>query len=122
MRMNPDTQTDCIFCKIASRAIPTPLMYEDEEIVAFSDINPQAPHHLLVIPRRHFSDVGDAARAGETELLGRLVSVATTLSVKRGFDQTGYRLIVNTGRDGGQTVKHLHLHILAGRPCGWPPG
>jgi histidine triad (HIT) family protein len=113
---------DCIFCKIVSRAIPSPLVYEDSEVVAFQDINPQAAQHLLIIPRQHFADVGAAAAAGEGALLGKLLTVATQLASERGLVQGGYRLVCNTGKDGGQTVRHLHFHLLGGRPLGWPPG
>ena len=114
--------TDCIFCKIASRAIPSPLVYEDSEVVAFQDINPQAAHHVLIIPRQHYADVGEAVEKGQTALLGQLVGAAAQIAEARGIKQSGYRLVCNTGKDGGQTVRHLHFHLLGGRPLGWPPG
>jgi histidine triad (HIT) family protein len=113
---------DCIFCKIVDRTIPSPLVYEDSEVVAFQDINPQAAHHLLIIPRQHFADVGEAAAAGESALLGKILTVAAELAKARNLSSTGYRLVCNTGKDGGQTVRHLHVHLLGGRPLGWPPG
>ncbi len=112
---------DCIFCKIADRSIPTPLVYEDSEVVAFQDLNPQAAHHILIIPRQHFADVGEAATAGQSALLGKILVAATQIAHDRGLS-TGYRLVCNTGKDGGQTVRHVHVHLLGGRPMGWPPG
>lgn len=114
--------SDCIFCKIASRAIPSLLVYEDSEVVAFQDINPQAAHHVLIIPRQHFADIGEAAAAGQSALLGQLVTAAAHIAKERGLSPSGYRLVCNTGKDGGQTVRHLHFHLLGGRPLGWPPG
>lgn len=113
---------DCIFCKIANRSIPAPLVFESPDVVAFQDINPQAPHHILIIPREHHSDVGALALSGQEALLGKILSAATQLAAQRGLDASGYRLVTNTGKDGGQTVRHLHFHLLGGRPLGWPPG
>lgn len=113
---------DCIFCKIANRSIPAPLVYEDPEVVAFQDINPQASHHILIIPRQHFADVGEAAAAGQGALLGKILTAAAHIGTERGLSENGYRLVCNTGKDGGQTVRHLHVHLLGGRPMGWPPG
>ncbi len=116
---------DCVFCKIASQTIPAPLLHSDEHCVAFADIHPQAPTHLLIIPRGHFANVTEvAALAGGSgePLLGHLLAVATRLAEKVGVKESGFRLVINTGADGGQSVFHLHLHLLAGRPLGWPPG
>lgn len=113
---------DCIFCKIANRSIPAPLVFESPDVVAFQDINPQAPHHILIIPREHHSDVGALVRSGQQALLGEILSAATQLAAQLGLDASGYRLVANTGKDGGQTVRHLHFHLLGGRPLGWPPG
>lgn len=117
--------TDCVFCKIASQIIPAPLLHSDDHCVAFADIHPQAPTHLLVIPRQHYVNVSEVAAlpgaAGES-LLGHLMAVAARLAAKVGVAESGFRLVVNTGADGGQSVFHLHLHVFAGRPLGWPPG
>ncbi len=113
---------DCIFCKIASRAIPAPLLHDDPEIVAFADINPQAPSHLLVIPRLHVRDLPALLASGNEALAGRLLVVAGQVAAAAGLASQGYRLVVNTGAHGGQSVFHLHLHILGGRHLGWPPG
>ncbi len=107
---------DCLFCRIAAHTIPVSAVYEDERTIAFADINPQAPNHLLLIPKEHFANVGEAP----AELLGHLLKAATDLGVKQ--MPAGYRIVVNTGGDGGQTVEHLHLHVLGGRSMGWPPG
>jgi histidine triad (HIT) family protein len=114
--------TDCIFCKIATRAIPAPLLHDDPEIVAFADINPQAPKHLLVIPRQHVRDLRELLGRGEAALAGRLLAVAGQVAQAAGLHEDGYRLVINTGPHGGQTVFHLHVHVLGGRHLGWPPG
>jgi histidine triad (HIT) family protein len=111
--------SDCLFCKIVARTIPAALIYEDELVVAFDDINPQAPIHSLVIPRKHFTSIAELQDA-DVMLLGRLLPV--TRLQKKGIADTGYRFVVNTGVDGGQSVFHLHLHVLGGRHMGWPPG
>lgn len=110
----------CIFCRIASKEIPSEIVYEDAEIVAFRDLSPQAPTHVLVIPKRH---VGSLAEADEADgvLLGRLMVAAKMVAASLGLDG-GYRVVANSGADGGQTVAHLHLHVLGGRPMAWPPG
>lgn len=115
---------DCIFCKIASQQIPAPLLYQDELCVAFRDIHPQAPTHILVIPRSHVRDVVEAsAAAGSAEpLLGRLLHVGAQVAAQAGLKDSGFRFVINTGADGGQSVFHLHLHVLGGRQLGWPPG
>lgn len=107
----------CIFCRIVDGAIPTPFVYEDDEVVAFSDIQPQAPVHLLVVPRRH---VGSLNEADDDMLLGCLLASARKAAAKAGLEQ--YRIVVNTGADAGQSVLHLHLHVLGGRVMAWPPG
>ena len=108
---------DCIFCQIASGAMATPLVYEDEEIVAFRDIQPQAPVHLLVVPRRH---IGSLKEADDERLLGRLLAAARKAAASAGLAQ--YRVVINTGAEAGQSVPHLHLHVLGGRVMAWPPG
>lgn len=111
---------DCLFCKIASGAIPVERVYEDERVVAFPDINPQAPVHVLVIPKQHIPSHAHAA-AGDAEMMGHLLWAAAEVARKKGLTK-GYRLVINSGADAGQTVDHLHLHVLGGRPMGWPPG
>lgn len=113
--------TECIFCRIASGETPANVLYEDDAVVAFADINPQAPEHILVIPRTH---VENAASLGPNDagLFGRMIAAANKLAEDRGFATDGYRFVFNIGRHGGQAVDHLHLHVLAGRQLGWPPG
>ncbi|GAO04472.1 histidine triad nucleotide-binding protein [Anaeromyxobacter sp. PSR-1] len=113
--------SDCLFCKIARGEIPAKLVHQDADTVAFVDINPQAPTHLLVIPRKHIPTVNDLAAEDEA-LMGKLVRVAAALAKERGIDGSGWRAIVNTHHDAGQTVFHVHLHLLGGRRMGWPPG
>jgi histidine triad (HIT) family protein len=112
---------DCLFCKIAAGKIPAKLVHQDDETVAFVDINPQAPTHLLVIPRKHIPTANDLAPADDA-LLGRLYRVAAKLAAEKGIAAEGWRAVVNTNRGAGQTVFHLHLHVLGGRAMGWPPG
>ena len=111
---------DCLFCRIAAGEIPATKLHEDAEVLAIRDINPQAPTHVLVIPVRH---IASAAALTETDspLLGRLLSVAAAIARDERLDG-GWRLVTNVGRDGGQSVDHLHLHVLGGRPMTWPPG
>jgi histidine triad (HIT) family protein len=111
---------DCPFCKIATGDIPAKTVYRDDNVLAIEDINPQAPVHLLVMPVAHHANIGELSDADETALLAKLIEVATKLGRDRGGD--GYRLVMNTGPDGGQTVDHLHVHVLAGRHMTWPPG
>lgn len=106
---------DCIFCRIAAGEVPARIFYADEEIVAFADAHPQAPVHILVIPRRHLTSLA-AVGAEEAPLMGRLVTVAARLAVEQGVAESGFRLVANTGADGGQEVNHLHFHLLGGRP------
>ena len=112
---------DCLFCKIANGEIESDFVYEDERVVAFNDINPQAPMHVLIIPREHISGPG-AIDEGNSDLAGHLLVVAAKLARELGVDEDGYRLVFNNGRDGGQTVDHIHLHLIGGRRLGWPPG
>ncbi len=107
---------DCIFCKIAAHEIPVQAVYEDGESLAFPDMNPQAPTHLLLIPKQHVQNVEEVP----AELLGHLLHTAAALA--KSELPHGHRIILNTGKDGGQTVAHVHLHILGGRPMHWPPG
>lgn len=110
---------DCIFCKIAEGEIPTEFVYNDEKVMAFRDINPQAPVHILVIPKQHYAS---AAAVEDPAVLGELVNRAVKIARSLGLEDKGYRIVINTGEHGGQTVPHLHLHLLAGRNLGWPPG
>jgi histidine triad (HIT) family protein len=115
--------SDCLFCKIRDGKIPARLAYEDERALAFYDINPQAPLHALIIPRKHVASLLDLSPEPEDEaLVGHLHRVAARLAREAGYEASGFRVLFNTGRDAGQTVFHLHLHVLAGRPLSWPPG
>jgi histidine triad (HIT) family protein len=113
--------TDCLFCRIASRQQAANIVYEDDLVVAFEDINPQAPVHLLVIPRKHLETLADAGSDDEA-LLGRLFTVAAQLARQRGIESKGYRTVINNGSFAGQSVWHLHVHVLGGRVFRWPPG
>jgi histidine triad (HIT) family protein len=110
----------CIFCKIAAGEIPSTAVYQDERVYAFADINPKAPVHVLIVPREHIGSLAEAAPEQNT-LLGHLFWAAAEIARKKGLNK-GYRVVVNTGEDGGQTVDHLHLHLLGGRQMTWPPG
>jgi histidine triad (HIT) family protein len=112
---------NCLFCKIAAGEIPSTQVYSDEHIVAFRDISPAAPEHILLIPRKHIQSVA-ALTAEDGELMGHLMLTAKQVAADIGFAESGYRCVMNTGQDGGQTVGHLHLHLLAGRQMTWPPG
>lgn len=112
---------DCIFCKIAAKEIPSQLIYEDEELVAFKDINPQAPVHVLIVPKKHIPHLL-ALDPADAEVLKRVHTVITTLARELGIADSGFRIVVNTLKDGGQTVPHLHFHVLGGRFMNWPPG
>ncbi|EKE02465.1 MAG: hypothetical protein ACD_20C00383G0017 [uncultured bacterium] len=109
---------NCIFCKIANKEIPSNLILETEDYVAFHDLNPQAPVHVLVIPKKHYNSLNSA---DEPELLGRLLIGAKNVAQKLNIEN-GYRVVLNTGEKAGQTVFHIHLHVLGGRPMLWPPG
>jgi histidine triad (HIT) family protein len=111
----------CIFCKIAAGEIPATPVLETETVFAFHDLNPQAPVHVLVIPRRHLDSVG-AAEDSDSTLLGEVLLACRDVAVKCGIAADGYRVALNTGTNGGQTVGHLHAHVLGGRHLGWPPG
>lgn len=112
---------DCIFCKIAQGTIPVQLLYEDDNIVAFPDINPKAPQHALIIPRRHIPTLNDLSEE-DTLLAGSLIQVAKKLAVNLGIAESGYRVLMNCNEGGGQMVFHIHLHLLGGRVMHWPPG
>jgi len=112
---------DCLFCKIAHAELKANQAYRDERVVAFHDINPQAPVHVLIVPVRHIENLL-ALQETDKELLGHLHLVAARLARELGVAEGGFRVVINTNRDAGQSVPHLHLHLLAGRPLGWPPG
>lgn len=112
---------NCLFCKIAQGQMPSKIVYQDEDVVAFEDINPQAPHHILLIPRRHIASIADLTQE-DASLLATLFAVATKLAHKLGLDESGYRFVTNVGPDAGQSVFHLHFHLLGGRKFAWPPG
>jgi|ERR1700733_3036349 histidine triad (HIT) family protein len=114
------TNSDCLFCKIASDVIPVTRLYENDHVLAFPDINPQAPVHLLIIPKQHFASLAHTSPT-EAELLSELFQAANKVAQQQHLDN-GFRLVINTGPDGGQTVDHLHLHLLGGRQMHWPPG
>jgi histidine triad (HIT) family protein len=113
------TNSDCLFCKIASDVIPVTRVYETDAVLAFPDINPQAPVHLLIIPKQHYSSLAKTPSSGE--ILGQLLDAAKEVAQQQHLDN-GFRVVINTGPDGGQTVDHLHLHLLGGRHMHWPPG
>jgi histidine triad (HIT) family protein len=109
----------CIFCRIARGEIPAQMLVNNKDIAAFRDVNPQAPVHILIVPKKHVASLDDAA---DSELLGRMMSLAAALARQEKIARSGYRTVVNTGRDGGQSVDHLHIHLLGGRAMSWPPG
>jgi len=113
--------SDCLFCKIIAGQIPSKMVYQDDTLVAFSDINPQAPLHVLIVPKRHIASLNELA-PGDDALVGSLFRRAAALAKEHGYDQRGYRTVFNTNREAGQTVFHIHLHLLAGRGLHWPPG
>jgi histidine triad (HIT) family protein len=110
----------CLFCKIVEGQIPSTPVYQDEKVFAFADINPIAPVHVLVVPRKHFNSL-DEAQAEDSETLGAMLLAAAEIAQIKGLGK-GYRVAINTGDDGGQTVDHLHLHLMGGRSMTWPPG
>ena len=111
----------CLFCKIVAGEIPSGKVYEDEICIAFNDISPQAPTHVLIVPREHFASL-DKAGEKQKETLGHLLLTAAEIAREKGFAENGYRTVINTNADGGQTVFHLHIHLLGGRPFVFPPG
>jgi histidine triad (HIT) family protein len=113
---------DCIFCRIASGEIPASIVKRSEHAVAFRDLDPKAPVHVLVIPTTHVAAARDARGKPGEEMLGRLLAFATQVATDLGLDAGGYRIVTNTGPDGGQSVFHMHLHLLGGRKLAWPPG
>ncbi len=116
-----ESRRDCIFCKIVAGDVPAEKIYEDTDFVAIEDLNPQAPVHCLVLTRQHIENVNELT-SEDTELMGRLFTAAREVARRKRIEEPGYRLIVNTGRDGGQTVYHIHMHVMGGRFLTWPPG
>ncbi|WP_099203179.1 histidine triad nucleotide-binding protein [Miniphocaeibacter massiliensis] len=112
---------DCIFCKIANGEIESNIIYEDEKIIAFNDLDPKAPTHFLVIPKNHISSANEINEDNEA-IIGHIFKVISKLTKEFGFDKKGFRIVNNCGEDGGQTVNHIHFHVLAGRQLQWPPG
>jgi histidine triad (HIT) family protein len=113
--------SNCLFCRIVKRDIPASIVYEDDRVLAFNDINPQAPSHVLVIPKRHIASLNDVS-ADDDALVGEVVRRAAAIAGELGRGAGGFRTVFNTGPEAGQTVFHIHLHLLAGRPMTWPPG
>lgn len=114
-------EQDCIFCRIVEGTLPATVVYQDQAALAFRDANPQAPTHILVIPKEHLDSLDDVGRKDEA-LLGHLLRVASRVANEQGLSEGGYRTVINTGAGAGQSVLHLHIHVLGGRPFHWPPG
>ncbi len=113
--------SDCVFCKIVEGQIPSTRVHEDDAVVAFKDLNPEAPLHVLIVPRRHIATLNDLTQADDA-LVGSMFRIAAALAKQHGYSERGYRTVFNCNRDAGQTVYHIHLHLLAGRGLTWPPG
>lgn len=113
--------TDCLFCKMVRGEITPDTVYEDDELLAFRDINPQAPSHVLIVPKRHIATLNDL-EPDDAGLIGRMFLAAKEIAAREGYQEQGYRTVINCNRDGGQAVYHLHLHVLGGRHMQWPPG
>lgn len=112
---------DCLFCKIVAREIPASIVYEDDRLLAFNDINPQGPTHVLIVPKRHIATLNDLGQ-GDDAIVGEMVRRAAAIAKERGHDAAGFRTVFNTNQDAGQTVFHIHLHLIGGRTLAWPPG
>jgi len=113
--------SDCLFCKIIAGDIPADIVYQDDDVIAFRDINPQAPTHVLVIPRKHIATINDLT-PGDAPLVGQMYLATKTVAEQEGIADAGYRSVFNCNRDAGQVVFHIHLHVLGGRQMNWPPG
>jgi histidine triad (HIT) family protein len=113
--------SDCLFCKIIDRKIPASIVYEDDRVIAFNDINPQGPTHVLVVPKRHITSLNELT-PGDDAVIGEVVRRAVAIAKDRGVSVGGFRTVFNTNKDGGQTVFHIHLHLIGGRSLSWPPG
>ena len=114
-------EDSCLFCKIVAGQVPASFVHEDDRAVAFEDINPQAPQHVLIVPREHIESLNDVSK-GDEPLIGHLLRVASQIADQRGIGDSGFRTVVNTGPDAGQSVEHVHVHLLGGRSMAWPPG
>ncbi len=112
---------DCLFCKIIARQIPADIVYEDDKVLAFNDISPQAPVHILIVPKKHIDKVSNL-KESDKDIVCELIFTAKKLAQEKGIAESGYRLVLNNNRDAGQAVLHIHLHLLGGRKMGWPPG
>lgn len=112
---------DCLFCKISAGEMGTDFLYQDQKVVVFEDINPQAPVHLLIVPKTHISDLNHLDKT-DNQLIGHIHQIAKKMAAEKGIAEQGYRLVNNCGEDGGQTVEHIHFHLLGGRQLQWPPG
>jgi histidine triad (HIT) family protein len=112
---------DCLFCRIINRELQASIVYEDQRVMAFNDVNPQAPTHVLIVPKRHIASLNDIT-VEDDQLVGEIVRRAATIAKEKGLSAGGFRTVLNTNRDAGQTVFHIHLHLLGGRTMHWPPG
>jgi len=119
--VTPPQDPGCLFCRIARRELPARILFETDDLVAFEDIRPKAPVHVLIIPKLHFASLNEAPEASE-RLIGELLHAARRAAREKGVDATGYRVVLNTGPDSGQEVPHIHFHVIGGRPLSWPPG
>jgi histidine triad (HIT) family protein len=115
------TDPTCLFCRIIERTVPAKIVHEDEYSIAFLDVNPQAPVHILIVPKKHITDIHSLV-VTDREIIGHLFFIAKTIAAKQGLDKGGYRMVINNGHDAGQSVFHVHLHLLSGRRFAWPPG
>jgi histidine triad (HIT) family protein len=113
--------SDCLFCRIIKRELPASIVYEDDRVLAFNDIDPQAPTHVLLVPKRHIASLNDL-QPGDDQLVGEIVRRAAAIAKERAISERGFRTVFNTNREAGQTVFHIHLHLLGGRAMTWPPG
>jgi histidine triad (HIT) family protein len=114
-------ETNCLFCKIVEKEIPAKIVHEDDDIVAFEDINKAAPFHVLIIPKKHFANINEM-KEEDKELIGKMFLAAKKMAHDENIDTSGYRCVFNTNKDAGQAVFHIHMHVLGGRPFTWPPG
>ena len=112
---------ECIFCKIIKKQIPCEMLYEDDKVIGFKDISPQAPIHVIIVPKQHFADL-NCLKQSESEIIGHIFIVAKEIAGTLGIAESGYRIVTNCGEQGGQTVQHIHFHLLGGRMLQWPPG
>lgn len=117
-----DVKKDCIFCKIINKVIASKIVYEDDSVIAFNDINPQAPVHIVIIPKFHIESILDLNKNNAECFLGNMFLAASKIAKDHSVDASGFRIVINNGHNAGQAVSHLHLHLLGGRPMKWPPG